>query len=241
MFVVDHRFFCLLLIHLRWSSLHADPIQLSASIIREHTSIGHLVVTLNSRSTDSTHSYRFVNHNHREIQRYFALNSSTGEIRLAADIDREAICSSRRHECKFLLKIFELSNETLYHLPIVIEDINDHRPIFPYASASIELHISENSPPHRSKLFIQPAFDHDQIDQAHALKYQLRGTTLNFPFILETNNDLSDRLALLLTQPLDREDRDSYNCTLHVSDTVGHDEQLQIRIIVDDVNDHSPM
>ena len=235
-------FLLLLLSALRLSFIHGDPIQLPTSIIREHTPIGHLLVTLKSRLAHQPSSYRFVNHNHREIQRYFALNSSTGELRVAADLDREVICTQhRRSECRFLLKIFELFNETLYHLPILIEDINDHRPVFPYASPPLELHISENSPPYQSKLFIQPAEDQDLTDHQKQLHYQLKHAERTFPFRLETNTDLSDRLALVLTESLDREERGLYQCTLHVTDTAGHDEHLPIKIIVDDVNDHSPM
>jgi hypothetical protein len=235
-------FFLLLLSSFRLSFIHGDPIQLPTSIIREHTPIGHLLVTLKSRSAHQPSSYRFVNHNHREIQRLFALNSTTGELRVAAALDRELICTQhRRSECRFLLKVFELFNETLYHVPILIEDINDHRPVFPYASPPLVLHISENSPPFQSKLFIQPADDQDLLDQPTQLKYQLKHAEKTFPFRLETNTDLSDRLALVLIESLDREHRDVYHCTLHVVDTAGHDEQLQIKIIVDDVNDHSPM
>ncbi|CAF1196656.1 unnamed protein product [Adineta steineri] len=218
-----------------------DPIELSDIIIREHTPIGHLLVTLNTTTTKLRNSYRFVSNNHREIQRYFSLNSSTGELRIAIDIDREIICTHRRIQCKFLLKIFELFNEKLYHIPILIEDINDHRPIFPYKTSPIELHISENSPPYQSKLFIQQAYDQDQLDNQKQLKYQLKNFEKNFPFILEINDDLSNRLALVLIQLLDRETIDSYNCTLYVTDTGGHEEKLHMKIIIDDVNDQSPI
>jgi hypothetical protein len=233
--------FLFLFILLPFSVIFCDPIELSSIIIPEHTSIGHLLLTLNSSSTNQRYSYRFVSNNHREIQQYFSLNSSTGELHIASDIDREKICIQRYTPCKFLLKIFELFHETLYHIPILIDDINDHRPIFPYESSTIELHISENSPPFQSKLFLQQAYDQDQIDNQKQLKYQLKYFEKNFPFRLETNIDLSNRLALILTQTLDRERIDIYNCTLHVTDTAGHDEQLHIKIIVDDVNDQSPM
>ncbi len=233
--------FLFVFILLSLSYIFCDPIELSEIIIPEHTSIGHLLLTLNSSSTNQRYSYRFVSNNHREIQQYFSLNSSTGALHIVNDIDREKICTQRHTPCKFLLKIFELFHETLYHIPILIEDINDHRPIFPYESSTIELHISENSPPYQSKLFLQQAYDQDQIDNQKQLKYQLKSLEKHFPFRLETNIDLSNRLALVLTQPLDRERIDIYNCTLYVTDTVGHDEQLHIKIIVDDVNDQSPM
>jgi hypothetical protein len=233
--------FLFVFILLPFSSIFADPIELSQIIIPEHTSIGHLLLTLNSSSINQRYSYRFVSSNHREIQQYFSLNSSTGQLHIANDIDRETICIQRHTHCKFLLKIFELFHETLYHIPILIEDINDHRPIFPYKTSTIELHLSENSLAYQSKLFIQQAYDQDQIDNQKQLKYQLENLEENFPFRLETNVDVSNRLALVLTQSLDRERIDSYNCTLHVTDTAGHDEQLHIKIIVDDVNDQSPM
>ncbi|UJR09971.1 hypothetical protein I4U23_014195 [Adineta vaga] len=222
------------------SFIHCDPIELSNVIIREHTPIGHLLVILNSTTTQRN-AYRFVSNNYRDIQRYFSLNSSTGELRIAMDIDREIICAHRRIQCQFLLKIFELFHEKLYHIPIIIEDINDHRPIFPYQNSPLELHISENSPPYQSKLFIQQAYDQDQIDNQKQLKYELKNFDKNFPFTLEIHDDISNRLTLVLTQPLDRELIDSYDCTLYVIDTGGHEEQLQIKIIIDDVNDQSPI
>jgi len=226
----------LLLIVFSFSSIRCDPIELSDIIIREHTLIGHLLVKLNT-SINEQNSYRFVSNNHREIQRYFSLNSSTGELRIANDINRQLICTHRHIQCKFILKIFELFHEKLYHLPIVIEDINDIRPIFLYNTSQIEFHISENSPIYQSKLFIQQGYNHDQKH----FKYQLKNLDQNFPFILEINNDLSNRLALVLIKSLDRETIDSYHCTLHVTDTNEHDEQLQIKIFIDDVNDQSPM
>ncbi|CAF4512382.1 unnamed protein product, partial [Rotaria magnacalcarata] len=57
----------------------------------------------------------------------------------------------------------------------------------------------------------------------------------------EINDDLSNRLVLILIEGLDRETIDSYNCTLYVTDTGGHHAQLYIKIIIDDVNDQSPM
>ncbi|CAM4964161.1 unnamed protein product [Rotaria socialis] len=220
--------------------ISCDLIELSDIIIREHTPIGHLLVKLNA-STQQRHSYRFVNNNYRDIQQYFSLNSSTGELHIANDIDRELICTHRHSQCRFLLKIFELFHEKLYHIPIIIEDVNDHHPTFPYSSSEIELHISENSPPYQSKLFIQQAYDQDQIDNENRLKYKLKNFDENFPFMLEINDDLSNRLVLILTEGLDRETIDSYNCTLYVTDTGGHHAQLQVKIIIDDVNDQSPI
>lgn len=239
--MINSFIFVIFILLLSLINIHSIPIELSEITIPEHTPIGHLLLTLNSSASTQRYSYRFVSNNHREIQQYFSLNSTTGQLHIANDIDREKICTHRYNQCRFLLKIFELFHETLYHIPIIIDDINDHRPIFPYDSPSIELHLSENSPIFQSKLFIQQAYDQDEIDNQKQLKYELKTSESTFPFLLETNVDVSNRLALVLTQPLDRERKDSYNCTLHVSDTAGHVEQLNIRIIIDDVNDQSPI
>lgn len=226
----------LLLLSFPSALIRADPIELSDIIIAEQTPVGHLLVQLNTSRNAQT-SYRFVSSNHREIQGYFALNSSTGELRLAKDLNRRAICTHRHVPCRIVLKIFELFNEKLYHIPVRVEDVTDARPRFLYNSSEVEFHLSENSPIYQSKLFIQQVY---HPDQKH-FKYQLKKLDRNFPFALELNNDLPNRLALVLTQPLDRETVDSYRCTLHLSDASGDDEQLQINIVIDDVNDQSPM
>ena len=140
------------------------------------------------------------------------------------------------------MKIFELFNETLYHIPIVIDDINDHRPIFPYKSPDIQLaSVGKFSSAPIETVFFQQAHDLDQLDQDQQLKYELKPLSKAFPFRLDTNTDGSNRLALVLLETLDRERVDSYQCTLQVTDTAAHQEQLHITILIDDVNDQSPM
>ena len=232
----DRMLFIGIILLFFFAFIHSNPMEFSEIIIHEHAPIGYLIVKLNT-SINEQYSYRFVSNNHREIQqRYFSLNSSTGELRIANDIHRQLICTSRHVPCRFLLKIFELFHEKLYHLPMIIEDRNESRTRFIYNSSTIEFHLSENSPRYQSKLFIQQIFHPDQKQ----FKYQLNYSDMNFPFILEINNELTNRLALVLIHSLDRETKDSYQCILHVSDTNG-EEELQIKIIVDDVNDQSPI
>lgn len=221
--------------------IFGEPIELEEIILAEHTPVDHLLLTVDPSTSNQRHSYRFVSPNHREIQQYFLLNSTTGQLRVGADIDREKICLNRHTKCKFLLKIFELFNEKLYHIPIVIKDINDHRPRFPYRNSEIELHLSENSPILQSKIFVQTAYDLDQVDDQTQLKYDLKSDETSFPFRLETSSDGSNRLAIVLIENLDRERIERYRCVLQVTDTAGHVEKLKILIHVDDVNDQSPM
>lgn len=213
--------------------LSADPIEFSPIILREHTPIGHLVLRLNT-STNLSTSYRFVSNNQREIQRYFTLNSSTGELYLTKNLSRQIICTHRHSTCRFTLKIFELFAEKLYHIPIVIEEFDDHRPKFLSNSSRLQFHLSENSPIYHSKLFIHQIYHPDPKQY----QYELKTLDENFPFHLQIDSDLHHRLALVLIHPLDRELKDSYHCTLHISD---YDEQLHIEILIDDVNDQSPM
>lgn len=221
-------------IYFFFSLISADPIELPEILLREQTSINQLIIQLNTSMNVSSPSYRFVSNNQREIQRYFTLNSSTGELYLSKNLNRQMMCTHRHVSCRFILKIFELSAEKLYHLPVIIEEINHMRPKFLYNSSRIQFHLSENSPIYQSKLFIQQIY---QPDQKH-LKYELKHHDEHFPFILEINPDLNNRLALVLIQTLDRETQDTYHCTIHISD---YDEQLHVEILIDDVNDQSPM
>ena len=230
----------ILLIFCSFILINCEPIELDNIILREHVPIGYLVIKLNT-TINETYSYRFVNTNQRDIQRYFLLNSSTGELSIKININRQLICPNRYIQCKIILKIFELYHEILYHIPIIIEDNEKFsKTIFLYKTSEILFHLSENSPIYQTKLFIQQQqiYNHDYKQW----KYQLKNIEKNFPFIIEINNDLSsNRLALVLIQSLDREIIDQYNCTLYVTDTNGNNQQLQIKIIVDDINDHSPM
>ncbi|CAF1311528.1 unnamed protein product, partial [Didymodactylos carnosus] len=252
---------------LLWLNVH-NHIQCSSSItidlatitIPEHTAVNHLLVSLSNMLHKTTKtSYHFLQPN-SDPQRYFKLDSKTGELRTAIDLDREQICQNSNNQhyhhhyssCKFHLKIFEVSNQTLIHIPIIITDVNDNQPHFPYPLSTITPHISENSPL-QSKLFIEQANDRDELDY-HRLTYRLiiQGNPSDFPFELETPDILNvdtnsltsltdpNRLALVLKQTLDREKIDNYNCTIVVIDTAKHEAFLYVRIIVDDVNDCSP-
>lgn len=224
----------LIILLLSLSIINCEPIDLPEIVLREPILNKQQLIFKFNQSIDEQYSYRFV---HRDIQRYFSLNSSTGELYIRNDIQRDTICSNRHDICRIILKIFELFHEKLYHLPIRIDDYQHLRPIFPYSSSKIEFHISENSPIYQSKLFIQqnPNHNHQQLN------YQLKNLAKNFPFILEINTDLGNRLALVLIQTLDRELIDTYNCSLIVTDINGYYELLNIHIFIDDVNDQSPM
>ena len=215
----------LLLLLLSLSIVHCEPIELPELVLRERTIHQNRLIYKFNQSIHEQYSYRFV---HRDSQRYFTLNSATGELYL-----RETILPNQQ----LTLKIFELFHEKLYHLPIRIDTNEQIRPIFPYSSSQIQFHISENSPIYQSKLFIQQNSNHNH----QQVNYQLKNIVQNFPFILEINTDLGNRLALVLIQSLDRESIDLYNCSLIVTDINGYYESLNIHIIIDDVNDQSPI
>ena len=233
----------LLLVLSLWLSsfIAGDPVEFLPSItIQEHSAVGEEIITLKNYAEKTPYLFRFLNSNQAEIRRYFSLNSSTGEIRLIDDIDRETICVARRVDCRLILKVFEIFHEQLYQIDIEIEDINDHWPRFD-STSTVEFHFSENSPPHQAKIYLPMADDQDEIDQRTTLKYELQTKEKYFPFQLQNNSAFSDRLALILIDGLDRESTDSYRCTLLVRDAADHQAELEINIVVDDVNDHSPM
>lgn len=216
-----------------------NPIELPSIIIREHTGIGRKIGEIETDSTQK-YSFRFLKTNKIDLNRYFSLNSTNGAIILIHDLDVESICPQRYKICGFLLKIFEFYHETLYYLPIEIEDINDHWPKFS-VSSPVSYHLSENSPIEKSKIYLPIAEDLDRIDGPGSLIYELETEEEYFPFRFESFALISDRLLLILNDELDRETKDRYFCTLTVRDTEEHRAQLDIEILIDDVNDNSPM
>jgi len=73
----------LLLLLLSLSIVHCEPIELPELVLRERTIHQNRLIYKFNQSIHEQYSYRFV---HRDNQRYFTLNSSTGELYLRETI-----------------------------------------------------------------------------------------------------------------------------------------------------------
>ena len=119
---------------------------------------------------------------------------------------------------------------TTVSVTIRILDVNDNGPAFD--EASYTFHVTENRPPHSIVGFVT-ASDSDTSD---TLRYELEDKTGSF-IVSESSGEVITRVAL------NRESRETYHLTVHVSDQgePPNTATVEVTVTVDDVNDNSPV
>ncbi|XP_006891263.1 PREDICTED: protocadherin gamma-B7 [Elephantulus edwardii] len=168
---------------------------------------------------------------------HFNVDLESGDLLVKERIDREEICRERR-VCELQLEAVVENPLNIYHVTVVVEDINDHAPQF--RKDEINLEISESaSPGMRTKL--ESAKDPDNnINSLN--KYQLSPNEY-FSLVVKDNPDGGKYPELLLQKALDREKQSAHHLVLKALD--GGDPPLsgtaQIRIRVVDANDNPPV
>ncbi|KAJ1128077.1 hypothetical protein NDU88_006461 [Pleurodeles waltl] len=173
----------------------------------------------------------------RGRKQYFVLNLNHGHLYVNERIDRETICG---HVDLCLLNIEIISNKLMkaYAVQVEIQDINDNAPTF--VASQMSLHVIENTSP--GARFALPDAQDADIGLNALQNYQLRDSE---PFSLEVKigDDGLKYAHLILDKSLDREEQDVH--LLFLTATDGGDPvrsgTMQIRVIVDDVNDNAPV
>nr|XP_040129285.1 protocadherin gamma-B2 [Ictidomys tridecemlineatus] len=170
-------------------------------------------------------------------EKYFTINTENGNILVSERIDRELLCS-QNSLCVVPLEIVAENPLNVFHINVMIEDINDNPPNFP--QSSILLQINELAIL-GTRFGLESAIDADV--GPHSLQdYQLSS---NEHFSLMVKGKLEDKIApeLVLEKPLDREQQSSHLLVLTAVD--GGDPVLtgttQIQIKVIDANDNPPV
>ncbi|XP_048667640.1 protocadherin gamma-B2 isoform X16 [Marmota marmota marmota] len=170
-------------------------------------------------------------------EKYFTINTENGNILVSERIDRELLCS-QNSLCVVPLEIVAENPLNVFHINVMIEDINDNPPNFP--QSSIVLQINELAIL-GTRFGLESAIDADV--GPHSLQdYQLSS---NEHFSLMVKGKLEDKIApeLVLEKPLDREQQSSHLLVLTAVD--GGDPVLtgttQIQIKVIDANDNPPV
>ncbi|XP_014776984.1 protocadherin-18 [Octopus bimaculoides] len=169
--------------------------------------------------------------------------TSSGKLYTAQTLDAESLCSYNI-ECFRIIKIAVHKFQTfmkILKVKIVIDDINDNQPEFPKKQISIVF--SEGDAKEMAKP-IPNAIDEDVGLQNSQIKYELQKTD-NEPFALSVTKRItgSYKLAIILTQKLDRETKDKYNVEIIAADNGRpvNRNSLQVQITVTDVNDNAPV
>ncbi|XP_006866314.1 PREDICTED: protocadherin gamma-A10 [Chrysochloris asiatica] len=147
------------------------------------------------------------------------------------------ICRERRI-CELQLEAVVENPLNIFHVLVVVEDINDHAPQF--RKDEINLEISESVTP-GMRTILESAKDPD-IDTNSLSKYQLSPNEY-FSLVVKDNPDGGKYPELLLQKTLDREKQSSHHLVLTAFDSGDPPRSgtTQIRVQVVDANDNPPV
>lgn len=174
----------------------------------------------------------------------FAINATSGVIRTAKPLDREALCGLYTPTCELTLEVAAQSGLTQFFrmatLTVEIEDVNDHAPEFPQPRVTLE--ISEDAAVN-STFNLAAAMDQD-MGQNGVQGYSLAGPT-GGPFVINVAEaqDGRQKVSLLVKSPLDREATPLYRLMVVAQDggRPPRTGSMPVEISVLDVNDNPPV
>ncbi|XP_037003614.2 LOW QUALITY PROTEIN: protocadherin alpha-2-like [Artibeus jamaicensis] len=164
------------------------------------------------------------------------VNLQNGILFVNSRIDREELCG-RSAECSLHLEVVVERPLQVFHVEVEVKDINDNPPIFPMAVKTIGFHESRLLD---SRFPLEGATDADTGVNA-LLSYKLSSSEFFF-LDVQTSDELSQSLSLVLRKSLDREETAEVNLLLVATDG-GKPEltgTVQLLIKVLDVNDNEP-
>ncbi|XP_039692308.1 protocadherin gamma-B7-like [Pteropus medius] len=167
----------------------------------------------------------------------FKVDAESGDLLVKDRIDREQICKERRI-CELQLEAVVENPLNIFHIIVVVEDINDHAPQFD--KDEINLEISESVSPGVGTI-LDLAKDPD-ISMNSLSKYQLSPNEY-FSLVVKDNSDGGKYPELVLKKTLDRETQSAHYLVLTALDggVPPRSGTAQIRILVVDANDNPPV
>uniref|UniRef100_A0A671L952 Protocadherin-16 n=1 Tax=Sinocyclocheilus anshuiensis TaxID=1608454 RepID=A0A671L952_9TELE len=161
------------------------------------------------------------------------IDESTGIIKTAKVLDREV-----RYRYSFIaVTITGITVE----VTILVNDINDHAPMFPRKRATFKIPEQTTI---GTKFPLEPALDADE-DQLTTQGYIITDGNVGQAFLLETKRGSNKvlYLDLVVNAVLDRETRSSYTLLLEAFDggSPKRTGQMILDVIVQDINDNAPV
>ncbi|XP_036379751.1 protocadherin-16-like [Megalops cyprinoides] len=161
------------------------------------------------------------------------IDETTGIIKTAKVLDREV----RDHYNFIAVTMTGVTVE----VSIVVNDINDHAPVFPRERATFK--IPEQTAV-GTRFPLEPASDADK-DQLTTQGYVIKDGNVGQAFRLETKRGTNKvlYLDLVVNAILDREKRPSYSLVLEAFDGGSPKKtgQMVLEVSVQDINDHAPV
>lgn len=171
----------------------------------------------------------------------FSIHETSGKLFTMVAIDRESVCAYLP-DCVLELIIAARSGTFFQEITvkIVIEDINDNKPLFP--EESMELPISEGVSIN-SAYPIKIAQDKDTGENNGIQSYEIIPVSDMFGLLPQKNSDgIIFSLKLFVKKALDRETQSMYKVTVVAKDG-GNPIQsgsMTVSVIVTDTNDNAP-
>ncbi|XP_045407004.1 protocadherin gamma-B6 isoform X13 [Lemur catta] len=168
---------------------------------------------------------------------HFLVDSESGDLLVKDRIDREQICKERRR-CELQLEAVVENPLNIFHIVVVIEDVNDHTPRFDKEEIHLEIFESVST---GARISLDPATDPD-INTNSIKDYQINPNPY-FSLMVRVNSDGGKYPELSLEKLLDREEQRFHRLILTALD--GGDPPrsatAHIEIFVRDTNDNPPV
>uniref|UniRef100_A0A803V826 Cadherin domain-containing protein n=1 Tax=Ficedula albicollis TaxID=59894 RepID=A0A803V826_FICAL len=171
-------------------------------------------------------------------RQHLRLDRGSGRLLVAGRLDREELCA---HSATCMLPFELLLSDPLqfFRVEVVIEDINDHSPVFP--KEGITLKILETSEP-GSRFPLEVAQDRD-IGSNTVQAYSISPDNEYFSVSYGTRIAGKKYLELVLEKPLDREEQAEMSFSVIAEDggSPPRSGTTEIKIVILDVNDNAPV
>ncbi|KAL4683617.1 hypothetical protein H8959_021311 [Pygathrix nigripes] len=168
---------------------------------------------------------------------HFSVDAESGDLLVKDRIDREQICKERRR-CELQLEAVVENPLNIFHIIVVIEDVNDHAPQFDKKEIHLEIFESASA---GARISLDPATDPD-ININSIKDYKINSNPY-FSLMVRVNSDGGKYPELSLEKLLDREEQRSHSLILTALD--GGDPPrsatAHIQISVKDTNDNPPV
>ncbi|XP_039328402.2 protocadherin gamma-B6 isoform X21 [Saimiri boliviensis] len=168
---------------------------------------------------------------------HFSVDAESGDLLVKDRIDREQLCKERRR-CELQLEAVVENPLNIFHIIVMIEDVNDHAPQFDKKEIHLEIFESASA---GARISLDPATDPD-ININSIKDYKINPNPY-FSLMVRVNSDGGKYPELSLEKPLDREEQRSHSLILTALD--GGDPPrsatAHIEISVKDANDNPPV